>query len=81
MPLQTLTQPPPSGLRGSEMSFVGQDWVDLGWVTSEDPSQPPHRGGITKCTGKSAPPLFGAKQEDLAWKSTTLGGLGSPEVP
>lgn len=42
-------------------------------MTSEDPSQPPHRGGITKCIRKCAPPLFGAKQEDPAWEDTALG--------
>lgn len=57
------------------MSFVGQDWVGLGWVTSEDPAKPPHRGGIIKCTRKSAPPFFGAKQEEPAWESAALGGV------
>lgn len=84
MPPQILTQPPPSGTVGSVDQRChlwetghpeGLDWVGLGWVTSGDPSQPPHRGGITKGTRKCAPPLFGAKQEDPAWEDTALGSV------
>lgn len=44
-------------------------------MSSEDPSQAPHRGGITKCTKKHAPPFFVAKQEDPAWEDTALGDV------
>lgn len=77
------------GLCGSKILFMGDkppSGTGLGWVTSEDPSQPPHRGDITKCIRKCAPPLFGAKQEDPGWEDTGFSGrclpcLGSPEVP